>query len=34
MEALKRAVEWLRPLVKTEEWDYCVIWKLGDDPSR
>ncbi|KAF1001771.1 transcription factor bHLH90-like [Apium graveolens] len=32
--ALERAVEWLRPLVKTQEWDYCVIWKLGDDPSR
>lgn len=31
---LERAVEWLRPLVKTQEWDYCVIWKLGDDPSR
>ena len=32
--ALERAVEWLRPLVKTQEWEYCVIWKLGDDPSR
>ncbi|GFP91173.1 transcription factor bhlh90 [Phtheirospermum japonicum] len=27
-------LEWLRPLVNTEPWDYCVIWKLGDDPSR
>ncbi|KAK1376559.1 Transcription factor bHLH90 [Heracleum sosnowskyi] len=32
--ALERAVEWLRPLVKSQEWDFCVIWKLGDDPSR
>ncbi|XP_074341362.1 transcription factor bHLH90 [Apium graveolens] len=33
MGALKRVVELLRPLVKNGEWDYCVIWKLGDDPS-
>ncbi|XP_063939914.1 transcription factor bHLH90 [Daucus carota subsp. sativus] len=33
MGALERVVELLRPLVKNKEWDYCVIWKLGDDPS-
>ncbi|XP_061990762.1 transcription factor bHLH90 [Rosa rugosa] len=26
--------EWLRPLVEAKQWDYCVVWKLGDDPSR
>lgn len=26
--------EWLRPLVKAKQWDYCVVWKLGHDPSR
>ncbi|CAA2956414.1 transcription factor bHLH90 [Olea europaea subsp. europaea] len=34
MAALETAVEWLRPLVKTKAWDYSIIWKLGDDPSR
>lgn len=34
MGALERVMELLRPLVKNKEWDYCVIWKLGDDPSR
>ncbi|KAJ8773835.1 hypothetical protein K2173_008298 [Erythroxylum novogranatense] len=34
MKRLERAVEWLRPLVDTKAWDYCVVWKLGDDPSR
>ncbi|KAL2488361.1 transcription factor bHLH [Forsythia ovata] len=34
MAALETAVEWLRPFVKTKAWDYCIIWKLGDDPSR
>ncbi|XP_059447574.1 transcription factor bHLH90 isoform X2 [Corylus avellana] len=28
------AVEWLRPFIETKCWDYCVVWKLGDDPSR
>ncbi|KAL2344331.1 hypothetical protein Fmac_005616 [Flemingia macrophylla] len=27
-------VEWLRPLVKTNAWDYVVVWKYGDDPTR
>ncbi|KAK2636496.1 hypothetical protein Ddye_031288 [Dipteronia dyeriana] len=36
MGGLERAMECLRPLVdaKQQAWDYCVIWKLGDDPSR
>ncbi|KAI9169590.1 hypothetical protein LWI28_014556 [Acer negundo] len=36
MAGLDRAMEWLRPLVdsKQQAWDYCVVWKLGDDPSR
>ncbi|KAK3017105.1 hypothetical protein RJ639_006955, partial [Escallonia herrerae] len=34
MRASERAVELLRPLVETKVWDYCVVWKLGDDPSR
>ncbi len=27
-------MEWLRPLVQTKAWDFCVVWKLGDDPTR
>ncbi|KAJ1423050.1 hypothetical protein SESBI_12633 [Sesbania bispinosa] len=27
-------VEWLRPLVETKGWDYVVVWKYGEDPSR
>ncbi|KAJ7943646.1 transcription factor bHLH90 [Quillaja saponaria] len=34
MRDLERAVEWLRTFVETQAWDYCVVWKLGDDPSR
>ncbi|KAI8528291.1 hypothetical protein RHMOL_Rhmol12G0138600 [Rhododendron molle] len=34
MGVLDRALEWLRPFVGTKIWDYCVVWKLGDDPSR
>ncbi|CAN4123307.1 unnamed protein product [Withania somnifera] len=31
---MERALEWLRPLVDSKNWQYCVVWKLGDDPSR
>ncbi|XP_048440775.1 transcription factor bHLH90 [Pyrus x bretschneideri] len=31
---LEGAMERLRPLVEAKQWDYCVVWKLGDDPSR
>ncbi|XAR65069.1 hypothetical protein NMG60_11009035 [Bertholletia excelsa] len=24
----------IRPLAETQTWDYCVVWMLGDDPSR
>ncbi|XP_038692261.1 transcription factor bHLH90 isoform X2 [Tripterygium wilfordii] len=34
MRGLERAVEWLRPFVDPSAWDYIVVWKLGDDPSR
>lgn len=34
MKRLDGAVEWLRPFAETKCWDYCVVWKLGDDPSR
>lgn len=34
MRDLEKAVEWLRPFVDSKAWDYCVVWKLGDDPSR
>ncbi|KAI3450128.1 hypothetical protein Pfo_006793 [Paulownia fortunei] len=34
MAALETGVEWLRPFVNKKTWDYCVVWKLGDDPSR
>ncbi|KAK7361868.1 hypothetical protein VNO77_03957 [Canavalia gladiata] len=27
-------VEWLRPLVETKAWDYVVVWRYGDDPTR
>ncbi|MCD7446016.1 hypothetical protein HAX54_031499 [Datura stramonium] len=31
---MDRALVWLRPLVDSKNWEYCVVWKLGDDPSR
>ncbi|XWS34792.1 hypothetical protein CRYUN_Cryun21dG0067800 [Craigia yunnanensis] len=34
MRGFERAVEWLRPFVDSKAWDFCVVWKLGDDPSR
>ncbi|KAF3431922.1 hypothetical protein FNV43_RR26658 [Rhamnella rubrinervis] len=34
MTVSERAVEWLRPLLQVQKWDYCVVWKLGDHPSR
>jgi hypothetical protein len=34
MRGLDRAMERLRPLVDSNAWDYCVVWKFGDDPSR
>ncbi|TYI84159.1 hypothetical protein E1A91_D05G344500v1 [Gossypium mustelinum] len=34
MRGFNRAVEWLRPFVDSKGWDFCVVWKLGDDPSR
>lgn len=34
LKGLETLVEWLRPLAQTKAWEYCVVWKLGDDPSR
>ncbi|KAK8691527.1 hypothetical protein V6N13_075037 [Hibiscus sabdariffa] len=34
MRGFGRAVEWLRPFVHGRGWDFCVVWKLGEDPSR
>ncbi|EOA39211.1 hypothetical protein CARUB_v10012182mg [Capsella rubella] len=34
MRAGERVKEFLRPFVDSKTWDLCVIWKLGDDPSR
>lgn len=34
MKGFESAVEWLRPFVDSKVWDFCVVWKLGDDPSR
>jgi len=27
-------VEFLRPFVETKAWDYVVVWKYGNDPTR
>ncbi|KAL1545063.1 transcription factor bHLH90-like isoform X1 [Salvia divinorum] len=32
--ALEKGIELLREVIDSQPWDYCVIWKLGDDPSR
>nr|XP_004298568.2 PREDICTED: transcription factor bHLH90 [Fragaria vesca subsp. vesca] len=35
LKRLERLMEeWLRPLVEAKQWDYCVVWKLGHDPTR
>lgn len=34
MRGGEKVKEFLRPLVDSRAWDLCVIWKLGDDPSR
>ncbi|KAF8109992.1 hypothetical protein N665_0088s0010 [Sinapis alba] len=34
MRGGERVKEFLRPFVDSREWDFCVIWKLGDDPSK
>ncbi|XP_039071995.1 transcription factor bHLH90-like [Hibiscus syriacus] len=34
MRGFDGAVKWLRPFVDGKGWDFCVVWKLGDDPSR
>ncbi|VVA90865.1 unnamed protein product [Arabis nemorensis] len=34
MRGGERVKEFLRPFVDSKAWDFCVIWKLGDDPSR
>lgn len=34
MRGSESALQSLRPLVETKAWDYCVVWKFGNDPSR
>ncbi|KAE8701470.1 hypothetical protein F3Y22_tig00110547pilonHSYRG00001 [Hibiscus syriacus] len=31
MRGFDGAVEWLRAFVEGQGWDFCVVWKLGDD---
>ncbi|KAI3779382.1 hypothetical protein L2E82_09098 [Cichorium intybus] len=34
MRVLLKTLESLRPLTENKTWDYCIVWKFGDDPSR
>ncbi|KAI3733502.1 hypothetical protein L6452_12945 [Arctium lappa] len=34
MRVLLKILELLRPLAETKAWDYCIVWKISDDPSR
>lgn len=34
MRVLLKILELLRPLAESKAWDYCIVWKIGDDPSR
>ncbi|WCJ38446.1 basic helix-loop-helix (bHLH) DNA-binding superfamily protein [Euphorbia peplus] len=34
MKPLEIALEFLRPLIDSKNWDYCVVWNLANDPSR
>ncbi|KVI05641.1 Myc-type, basic helix-loop-helix (bHLH) domain-containing protein [Cynara cardunculus var. scolymus] len=31
---MEMILELLRPLAENKAWDYCIVWKIGDDPSR
>lgn len=31
---LLKTLELLRPIVENKAWDYCILWKFSDDPSR
>ncbi|GMP64322.1 hypothetical protein CsSME_00025660 [Camellia sinensis var. sinensis] len=33
MNLMQDLLERLRPIVNLRSWDYCVLWKLGDDQS-
>nr|XP_043625656.1 transcription factor ABORTED MICROSPORES-like isoform X2 [Erigeron canadensis] len=34
MVLLNNTLELLRPLVETKAWNYCIVWKFTDNPSR